>query len=188
MGLSQYNAGLLRQRRGVCKVARGHFTALLERGEGNHADIRGFTSFAVSKCIHFATILFGGSRADTGGNRLCLRGHVNIKRLRLSRRSTPFRQRLNADHADLATLAKRQDVPAANRRCVLGYPFTVHLNVPVTDLACREAARLEEARLPQPAIEAIFGGALPYDLTLRAARAAKGLSGSILSVFSGWAE
>ena len=188
MGLSQYNAGLLRQRRGVCKVARGHFTALLERREGDHADIRGFTSFAVPKRIHFTAILFGGSRADTGGNRLCLRCHISIKRLRLSRRSAPFRKRLNADHADLATLAKRQDIPAANRRCSLGRPFPVHPNVSVTDLACRETARLEEARLPQPAIKAIFGGALPYDLTLRAARAAKGLSGSILPVFSGWAE
>lgn len=142
----------------------------------------------VAKRIHFAAIFFGWTRANARRHGLGLRRHVSVEGLRLGGGTATFGQRFDFDDTNLAALRERQHVTRRDLGRSLRRFRSVYADVPITDLTGGKAAGLEEPRLPKPFIEAAFWKRLGYDLSFSAARTAKGLSGSILVVFSGRAE
>lgn len=141
--------------------------------------------FIVAKRIHVPAVFFGRARADAGGQWFGLRRHIKVERLGLGSRAAPFGNRLYPHDANLATLGEGQHVARADLGRRLGDFHRIYTHMAVADLPRRKRPGLEEPRVPEPAVEAVFCGCFAQVLSFRAAKTANGLSGSIFAVFSG---
>ena len=111
---------------------------------------------------------------------------LGIKRLRFGRRAAPFAKAQNFDYADAAVERGGQHVAAFHGGRRLDHTLTVHPDAAGLDELCRKAARFDDARIPQPLIEALVSGCAQTvsscfcfsSCSLSRLSAAKGESGS----------
>lgn len=119
-------------------------------------------------------------------------GKVVIERLRLGCRSAPGRQGEDAHHPHPPPLRKGQHITRPHGLCRFRHLAAVDAHMPARDHPRRQAARLEEPRLPEPLVQPGLLRRFAHQRQVLSlspiSAAAKGLSGSMRSFFSGRAE
>ncbi len=106
------------------------------------------------------------------------RAEIGVKRLRFRGGAPPRGQLLDPHDTDSAGLREGQGHARAKGERWLGDMCSVHAHLPARNQLCRQPARLEKTRVPEPLVDTL--GLAQEFLSLRPIKAcANGLSGSI---------
>jgi len=153
-------------------------------------------SIKVKRCaihtigLHVPPILLGGAsfslKAGVFRNMDLWRGFIVIKRLGFWRGATTGAKRKDFDNTHIGLLMKRQHIPRPHSACGFGGKITVYPHLARGDDRGCDRPRFKKPRLPQPFVEP-DGVAFIAQPFFSAARAAKGLSGSIFFSALGFA-